>query len=188
MTTADWALVISLFAVTISAASFVWNVWSKFIYPKPKVKTHFAVREVHSLGRPPFSHIGLNATNYGPGAVTLYAAICRPRLDQGSLPLFLRRRLGLNSRYILLNPLSHFPADTEATDGPFSGGLPKKLDVGESFSASFVYKHDGLRDTDIIDVGFDDTFGRDHWVPRYQVRAVLVDIRETFPASKFPRD
>jgi hypothetical protein len=36
MTTADWALVISLCSVAVSLAGFVWNVWSKFIYPRAK--------------------------------------------------------------------------------------------------------------------------------------------------------
>jgi hypothetical protein len=33
MTTADWALVISICSAIVSLASFVWNVWSKFVYP-----------------------------------------------------------------------------------------------------------------------------------------------------------
>lgn len=38
MTTADWALVISIGSLLISAPGFIWNVWSKFIYPKAKVR------------------------------------------------------------------------------------------------------------------------------------------------------
>jgi hypothetical protein len=41
MTVVDWALVIGLFSAAIALASFVWNVWSKFIYPKPKVQMSF---------------------------------------------------------------------------------------------------------------------------------------------------
>jgi hypothetical protein len=41
MQTADWALVISLCSAGVSLASFIWNVWSKFIYPKPVVQVSF---------------------------------------------------------------------------------------------------------------------------------------------------
>jgi len=41
MQTADWALVIGLFSLVVSVASFIWNVWSKFIYPKPVVRVSF---------------------------------------------------------------------------------------------------------------------------------------------------
>jgi hypothetical protein len=36
--TAQWALVISIGSVLLSLAGFIWNVWSKFIYPKPRVR------------------------------------------------------------------------------------------------------------------------------------------------------
>ena len=39
LTTGDWALVISLCSFVVALASFVWNVWSKFIYPKGRVRT-----------------------------------------------------------------------------------------------------------------------------------------------------
>jgi hypothetical protein len=34
MTTAVYAFVLSIFSFVVSLAAFVWNVWSKFIYPK----------------------------------------------------------------------------------------------------------------------------------------------------------
>jgi hypothetical protein len=43
MTTADWALIISLCSLLLAMAGFVWNVWSKFIYPKPKVRVSIGV-------------------------------------------------------------------------------------------------------------------------------------------------
>lgn len=46
MTTADWALVVSFFSIAIAFASFIWNVWSKFIYPKPRLQLHIGIMEV----------------------------------------------------------------------------------------------------------------------------------------------
>jgi hypothetical protein len=49
MQVADWALLISLLSLAISIAGFVWNVWSKFIFPKPKIDLSLTVmRVVHS--------------------------------------------------------------------------------------------------------------------------------------------
>lgn len=51
----------------------------------------------------------------------------------------------------------------------FSGGLPKKIGVGESFTAYFTLRHESLRDEPLVDVGFEETFGRRHWAPRKAV-------------------
>ncbi|TIX54626.1 MAG: hypothetical protein E5V33_24935, partial [Mesorhizobium sp.] len=118
VTTADWALLISLLSACISAAGFIWNVWSKFIYPKAKVRTAFSVMNLISKAgeSPPF--LNLNATNYGPGAVTLYAAVVRMKEEQGSLPHFLRPLFRVGSQYGLLNPLANFPNEFDFTEGP----------------------------------------------------------------------
>lgn len=174
MQTADWALVISLISVTLALASFVWNVWSKFIYPKPKVRTSFSVMRIFQEGEEPSDpFLTLSATNYGPGPITLSAAVTRSRGNRLS-----------KSRIGLLNPLHNFPRDQNMSVGPFSGGLPKKIDVGESFSAYFVFRHEAIRDEPIIDVGFNDTFGRNHWAPRRDVRKVRKAIREKFPKEQ----
>jgi len=50
--------------------------------------------------------------------------------------------------------------------GPFSGGLPKKIEVGEQFSAYFVADHEALAESDFDRIGFVDTFNRLHWAPK----------------------
>ena len=57
MTTADWALIISLCSLLLAMAGFVWNVWSKFIYPKPKVRVSIGVhsRSMHRARAPNMS-------------------------------------------------------------------------------------------------------------------------------------
>ena len=172
MTTGDWALTISLLSLFVALASFLWNVWSKFIYPKPKVRTTFYIAERIEPGEPESpKFLSLTAINYGPGPVTLHSAITR-NFRKG----FQRKR-----RYGFLNPIHNLSIDENQSQGPFSGGLPKKIDVGETFSAYLPFKHNALRDGRIADVGFLDTFGRKHWAPRRQVQKVIVRIREDFP-------
>jgi len=76
MTTADWALVISIISALISAAGFVWNVWSKFIYPKAKLHVSFGMAQIIEMGSDwTPSVLRLSATNMGPGEVTLNNAL-----------------------------------------------------------------------------------------------------------------
>ncbi len=66
----------------------------------------------------------------------------------------------------ILNPLEGFPASLEHSSGPFSGGLPKKLEIGEQFSVYFPVTKSWFQEDHLIDFGFSDTFDRNHWCPR----------------------
>ena len=89
-TTADYALVISLFSAVLAVASFGWNVWSKFIYPKAKLRVRVSFvlfdeqrRQLHYFppGKTFVERLDNNslilpamriyATNYGPGEIKL---------------------------------------------------------------------------------------------------------------------
>lgn len=172
MTTADWALTISLLSLTVSVASFAWNVWSKFIFPKPKVRVSFGPRVLVQNDEPDHHMLALLAANHGPGDVTLHMVIGRAR-----------RSYFKKLQHLILNPLHNFPVELDRTLGPFSGGLPKKIGVGEDFSAYFVLLHQGFRDEPIVDVGFSDTFGRSHWAPRKDVRKAIKAVKEEYARS-----
>jgi hypothetical protein len=186
MTVADWALVISLCSALVSLASFVWNVWSKFIYPKPSVVVSFqfvtmmtpAPHDAASLTHSENNALSLSATNMGPGAVTLYNVVATYGFSG-----WLRQK---PKRLGLLNPLPHFPeypGQFEVTAGPFAGGLPKKLEVGEQFSAYFIPDHDSLAKDDVDRIGFYDTFGRYHWAPKSDLDRARKYIREACDAA-----
>jgi hypothetical protein len=160
MTVADWALVVSLCSVAIALGSFVWNIWSVFIFPKAKVRVSFSMSTIFHPGT--LHHdkdvLTLSATNMGPGDVTLHGAIVRRKKAH----LFQRRH-----GYSLLNPL--IDPYTNDSHGPFSGGLPKKVGVGESFSVYLIPNHTILAEEGYDRIGFDDTFGRHHWAPKSQI-------------------
>jgi hypothetical protein len=165
MTTADWALIISLCSAAISLAGFVWNVWSKFIYPKPRVRVSFNFMTTVGSGAVRENVLCLSATNMGPGPVTLHSAVLRKRT-------FLRTK-----GYALLNPLHNYPAQTGHSVGPFGGGLPKKVEVGEQFSVYFTAYHDGLAADEFDQIGFHDLFGRNHWAQKRQLRTAVEFIK-----------
>jgi hypothetical protein len=167
MTTADWALVVSLCSALTALASFLWNVWSKFIYPKPKVQVSFSMMTMMTPATPGSrllhksenKALALSATNMGPIEVSLNS-VCAA----GGFRWWRRRPKSIG----LLNPLPSFPlysGQFNDAAGPFAGGLPRKLHVGEQFTSYFVPDHESLAKDEVERIGFCDTFGRFHWAP-----------------------
>lgn len=150
MTTADWALVVSIVSLSFSILSFIWNIWSKFIFPKPQIQLSIAVTCLVSKYSAGEEFVTLSATNHGPGEVTLKMATALMRNG------WFRR-----SKFAILQPFHSFPAK-KSTNGPFSGGLPKKIGVGEEFSSYFPLSQTWI-DDGLCRIGFVDTFNRSHW-------------------------
>jgi hypothetical protein len=169
MTTADWALVISILSAVVSLASLGWSVWAKFIYPKPTVRVWFAVNRMipdrAGVGR----FLSLSATNHGPIKVILHYVTVRTKPDPKT-----------KSRYGILNPLHDFPMRLDHSLGPFSGGLPKSLEVGETFSVYFPFGPRTFLGDDILKIGFRDTFGQHHWATTNDVQTVLTKYQKEF--------
>jgi len=174
MTTADWALVVSLFSFVVSLAGFIWNVWSKFVYPKAKVRSYIAVMNIVGDGTPGRKTISLSATNYGPTDITLYCHISKE--TQGFL--WFRR----NRNLALINPVDH--PDTNRPTGFFPAGFPKKLTVGEGMTVYFSpdAPKSWVENGNLFYFGFSDTFGRYHWCSRENAKKFRKDIIEAFGA------
>jgi hypothetical protein len=183
MQTADWALVISILSAAISLAGFVWNVWSKFIYPKPQVNVHFSMVSAfhpgNALDPDPVTALCVSATNMGPAETTLLSALVLTKPHWFS-----------EKKFALLNVLQSFPETTDCESeyyrrggGIFAGGFPKKLAVGEMFSVYLIPDHEMLARGDYDRIGFNDSFGLMHWAPRKDILATLPHIREACAKS-----
>ncbi|MGH6811021.1 MAG: hypothetical protein ACREDM_01300 [Methylocella sp.] len=157
MTTAHWALAVSLLSLVVAMASFVWNVWSKFIYPKAKLNLEIRVMEIvpNPTNIPPF--VVMSATNHGPTDVTLHSAIWGKRKK-----LFRRRRVGII-----------IPAQNILSSNPSAGPFtPKKLAIGEKFSVHFpILKQ--WQDDGLVKFGFHDLYLRNHWCSAKSTRSFL---------------
>jgi hypothetical protein len=171
MTTADWALVISLFSLLVAMASFVWNVWSKFIFPKPSIAVSFMLMRVHNSD-PIHRYLSLNVTNFGPGDITIDCAVVRP------IRPWYKRRVALG----MLNPLNSLDRPNEST-GPFGGGLPKRLATGETFALNFPYAEEMFLKEPWEAIGVHDTFRRSHWAPRSDFLKTMEKYRVDFPQN-----
>ncbi len=175
MKTADWALVVSLFSFAVSLAGFVWNVWSKFVYPKARVRSSIAVMLIFDGdGSPARKFIQLSATNYGPTELTLHSHQAKRR--QGFCWFRSNRKLAL------INSVTH-PDSNEPT-GWSAPGFPKKLDVGEGVAVYFsaLAPKRWVEEGDLYYFGFSDTFGRLHWCSRSNARKFRADVVEDFGA------
>lgn len=168
MTTADWALIVSLFSLLIALASFVWNVWSKFIFPKPRVAVSFMLMRVIG-SRPKQRYLTLGVTNFGPGDLVVECAIAQPRKP------WYKRRVALG----MLNPIDDL-GNPDRPTGPFCAGLPKKLAVGESFTLYFPYVSKMFLQEPLEAVGVHDSFRRAHWASRQDFKRVLDQYRQDF--------
>ncbi len=168
MTIADWAFVVSLLSCALSLGGFIWNIWSKFIYPKPKLHVTFSINRMFPDPGEVGPFLALSATNHGPIECTVTNAVAS---------MYIKYK---GTDYGMLNPYEGFPLRTDHTIGPFSGGLPKKLGVGEQFTVYFPYSADGFLAEHIWRIGFSDSFGRHHWASGKGVKTVNMRYEEDF--------
>lgn len=178
MTTADWAFVVSLFSAAVSLFSLGWNVYSKWVHPKPKIRVSFAVMYLFDGNGMSEPFLGATATNFGPTDTTLKSFIAKSRQPGWWWKVGHYRRW----QYGMMNHVStpHQVLHGTASDSP----MPHKLAVGGEMSVYVTFKYEHLRDDGIVDVGFSDIFGRNHWAPRKSVRGVVKSIRKDFPKPK----
>ena len=167
MTTADWALVISLCSLFVAGASFVWNVWSKFIYPKPRIEVTLAYILAITPGEETDTPgaLMLRAVNHGPSEAELTTAIGRMK----------RRKFWKRPNGAILKSYNQWPFELESfTIGGF--GLPKRLIVGEEYRMYLRPSPNNYED--LSKFGFADTFNREHWATARSVKYALKSLAQ----------
>jgi len=182
MTTSDYALVVSITSLFASFCTLIWNVWQKFIFVRPSVQVSFVLMSVLQPSDDGVAHptgqklLLLVATNMGPGAVVLYACIAKSRSSWWKKAL-----IGI------LNPIHGDPTSAVATSlGPFSAGLPVKIDAGDSKSFYFPYNADCFLGEPLLRVGVNDTYYRNAWCQRRDVLKVMEYFHADFPPPPQP--
>lgn len=182
MTTADYALIVALASIFISLLALAWNVWQKFIFVKPSLSVSFGVFRVLQSSNDGLAHptdhklLNLTVTNMGPGPVVLYACVAKARFRGWKEP-----RLGM------LNPIHGDPTELAPSSlGPFSAGLPLRIDAGDTKTFYFPYARETFLEDGICCVGVNDTYRRYTWCRRSDMRKVNAAYRRDFSdASEF---
>lgn len=152
--------------MAIALGSLVWNIWSKFIYPKPKARAYINLMSLMPNPKNLPKVAQFTITNYGPGFITAHSIYVR--INNGWFK---------NKGYAMLNPLSNYPASYTASNGPFSGGLPKKLEEGEQFALYFPLSQEWIN-SNVCDFGFSDTLGRTHWCNKGNSKKFIGDLKK----------
>lgn len=177
METADYALVVSICSACLALFSLGWNVWSKFIYPTGRLRIAWqAVTIVDQAApddRPRF--LAMNITNHGPSETTVHSVNAK-----------FGRPWPKRSQFALINPI-HDLRRPELAMGPFAGGLPKKLGIGETFSLYFPFAADSFARDPIKRFGVSDVFGKFHGARRTDIRTVAAELEKAFPNDPPPR-
>jgi hypothetical protein len=175
MTTADYALLVSLASAVVSIVALLWNVWQKYIFVKPVLQVTFGVFRIFEAGLPGVLTPGrelltLTATNMGPGPVSLYACIVKTKADRWR-----------PNRFVTLYPIHGDPSNPKPiTIGPFSGGLPAKINPGEMKSFYFPYDKDCCLKEPLRRAGISDTYGRNNWCRRRDINKTARQYRDDF--------
>lgn len=167
LTTADYALIVSIFALTITIGNFVWNVWSKFIFPKPHLEVGIFIMTALTLGdNSTPKAICMSAVNHGPGEVELTTSIGRVRRKK-----FWKKPMGA-----VFKSYNNWPFDMDSfTLGGYN--LPQRLSVGQRYQMFLRPSPNNY--ADLTKFGFADTFGRNHWASTSSVRRLTKDLKQT---------
>lgn len=158
-TTSDYALVISLFSATLSLAGFGWNVWSKFIFPKPRLEVYAGYFVDRQPSATDTSHsIMLTVVNHGPVPATV-------KLLVGRAPswhtIFTRRY-----RPFIIKHFggSKLPIPTIQ--------LPTKVEQGDEEKFMFDGRTDWFSNEPAFQIGIVDVFGRKFFVSKRDMKSI----------------
>lgn len=180
MQTSDYAFYISILALLVSLGALAWNVWQKFIFVRPTIQVSFNLGSImlpHDAGsyRPSGNKLlTLVATNMGPGPAILTGCIVKTRASGMNF----RNELGM------INPIHGDPmAASPASIGPFSGGLPAKIDAGDSKTFYFPYEEGGFLAKPVSVIGVVDSYRRMSWCRKSDVRLIVTKYRNDFPLN-----
>jgi hypothetical protein len=160
MTTADWALGISLFGLA-------WNVWSKFIFPKPRLQVKISSVMIVSLDDdgPMPRFIRLSVVNHGPIPARI-----------AGVTVVMRRSIFSRQVHGQVQTLTNYLYSDETNLEP-----TREIAVGHDAASYLPFDAVSVLRRDVAKIGYSDAFGRKHFAPARQVRAVKDELAAAFP-------
>lgn len=152
-TTSDYALIVSLISLCFAVASFVWNVWSKFILPKGKLVVMF---DTSSVEAGTDTHVRFEAVNFGPTDLIVIAPVMPTKRKTSLSPMRAWWTLQGGTRNVVGGKRL-----LEAKEWPV------RVSPGESISVeiSISSLRRGIEKKG-LGIGFMDTFSRFHEIPK----------------------
>ena len=149
--------------MTVAVFSLGWNVYRDVLL-KGRVQVSMGVKNIlHEGASPSVDYIGIRATNHGPGKVALETIALRDTS--------IWKKLTKKQKYAFL---------MYDYKNPYTGHLPKSLDVGESIDLFGNFDKDCFLKEQLTHLGLNDSFGRTHWAPKKQMKELRKKWVETF--------
>jgi hypothetical protein len=162
-------IAISGFSLILASLALGWNIYRDIIL-KARVIVSFATVDIITPGAGPLGHHGrclrVSATNHGPGPVTI-------QMITGRISPWWRTLLRRPQHLLILNDHTN----------PLNPKLPERLDVGDTLTLLLPYDAKCFLSTSATHIGVSDSFGREHFAPRAQVRVAKRSFRSVFPKA-----
>lgn len=170
--TADYALIVSICSATLSLAGFIWNVWSKFIFPQPALRPRLHLSTLIDINTPGHTEekkiVRLYAVNHGQTTVTVSNVLLKIKQSNG--------RETRAQAWALVNP--HWSSEVG-----LNPGFPKNVARGENCESAFPFAADSVFRRGVTAIGFCDTLGKEWWAPSRDLQRLKSLLREAFPAA-----
>lgn len=180
-TTADYALIVSLCSAAVSLLSLGWNIWSKFIFPKPKVRVQVsfvlfddAMQQILFFPSPNEFRSRLNndnliqpalriyVSNFGPGGVKLgYPVAAR---DGQNSP----KKQGYAQFPEIFDYPRLWPLSTK------QAGFDKALEPSDDLEVYIPLTQVELAELAPVQIGFFDSFGRKHLCKKSEINHLKI--------------
>ncbi len=171
-------ILISVFALLISAFSLGWNVYRDVIL-KPRLNATIRISYIFQGERKHGPFIDITATNLGPGPITCESV----HMARKSKMIFLGKKI-----LKLFKKDNKYAFIVHDYTNPYSSQLPKKLEVGEKLTLLFTEEKNSLLAVDPTHVGICDSFGRLHWCTKKSLKEAKKDFFKDFPKKEWGRD
>jgi hypothetical protein len=152
-------IAISLVSLLMSGLALGWNMYRELAL-RARVRVRFSIVSVDGG---PDEFLSISATNMGPGPVQIEMIDCK------DAPFW--RVLTRTVKYFVVRP--------DFTN-PLNHRLPHRLDVGDRLTELLPYDEQCLLRVGVTHVGFSDSFGRDHFAPKGQVRLAKRSFQQQF--------
>lgn len=180
MTTAEIAIVVSMFSVLVSLFAVGWNVYHDVVL-KPSVKVFFSVRKIAATDSNNPSYFMVKQGILDDGSqVPVY--ICISATNHGPRPVYLNsimlKETSLQKRILKREKHAFLPPDN---DNPYvSKKLPCRLEVGETLDLLVDCDAECFLKEQFTHLGIRDSFGITHWALEDDMKKAKKDWESKF--------
>ena len=159
-------IVISVASLFVASSALGWNIYRDVIQ-RPRFRVSVSIRSIYQAEREPEGpYIFVEALNLGPLPNRLGMVFARKSWWQ--------RWIKRDRRYAFIYPDFAHMATTPAGT---------RIEVGDQGTFVFPYDKDCFLQTEFVNVGVADGYGRTHWAKRAQVRMAREQFQKDFSAG-----